>query len=377
MAHEGTHLNGNRYEGMAHLQGLETYNAINAKFGLEADGGFYSDMALAIMNPESWVENTGDVDFWLLRVEIKDGRLKIGLKKDQETDTLCDLAARLAGSNNGWAYLAYQKILMTDVAGIENDLQYGDELDLTGIIAYTMDFENDATRLFQNSSLPQYLNDKFPGVDFTKVELHKFNLPPFGLDEDNSNAWPNNTIGVGRNNYPEWMATLNTLSIANGYGFNIDAKSLTGKVVVNGESENVNFQSTIGYILHENMHLAQFKQMGTLPFVSRYVDEILFNKYNYDNYNDPPYFMSEQMSLNNIIANPAGKYEIINNPNLKDNYADETLLHYKGWTTRYNKDASSETNPPLNIKVGTTLDSRADAFGYWGTKEFLEKYGKR
>jgi murein DD-endopeptidase MepM/ murein hydrolase activator NlpD len=72
MAHEGTHLNGNRYEGMAHLQGLETYNAINAKFGLEADGGFYSDMALAIMNPESWVENTGDVDNWTL---TEDGKL--------------------------------------------------------------------------------------------------------------------------------------------------------------------------------------------------------------------------------------------------------------------------------------------------------------
>jgi hypothetical protein len=64
MAHEGTHLNGNRYEGMAHLQGLETYNAINTIFGLTADKEFSQGMISAIMNPESWVENTGDVDRW-------------------------------------------------------------------------------------------------------------------------------------------------------------------------------------------------------------------------------------------------------------------------------------------------------------------------
>jgi murein DD-endopeptidase MepM/ murein hydrolase activator NlpD len=81
MSHEGTHLNENRYEGIAHLQGSSTYNMINAIFGLEEDGEFSGQMISAILNPESWVANTGDVDNWILMkdgtlVKDKDGWLK-------------------------------------------------------------------------------------------------------------------------------------------------------------------------------------------------------------------------------------------------------------------------------------------------------------
>jgi hypothetical protein len=62
MAHEGVHLTGNRYEGIAHLQGNSTYNAINEIFGLQGDGEFSENMIGAIMNNKSWVANTGDVD---------------------------------------------------------------------------------------------------------------------------------------------------------------------------------------------------------------------------------------------------------------------------------------------------------------------------
>jgi hypothetical protein len=66
MSHENTHLKENRYEGIAHLAGLGTYSEINAIFGLEADSGFYGEMFAGILNPESWIANTGDVDNWKL-----------------------------------------------------------------------------------------------------------------------------------------------------------------------------------------------------------------------------------------------------------------------------------------------------------------------
>jgi hypothetical protein len=66
MAHEGTHLTGNRYEGIAYLQGNSTYNTINAMFGMEGDGEFSGKMISEILNNKSWVVNTGDVDNWIL-----------------------------------------------------------------------------------------------------------------------------------------------------------------------------------------------------------------------------------------------------------------------------------------------------------------------
>jgi hypothetical protein len=68
MSHEGVHaLKGIRIEALAHLQGNSTYNAINTIFGLTADKEFLQGMISAIMNPESWVENTRDVDLWYIK----------------------------------------------------------------------------------------------------------------------------------------------------------------------------------------------------------------------------------------------------------------------------------------------------------------------
>jgi hypothetical protein len=65
MSHEGTHAAGNRIEALAHIQGNSTYNTINAIFGLQADAEFSGQMISAILDPESWKENTGDVDYWI------------------------------------------------------------------------------------------------------------------------------------------------------------------------------------------------------------------------------------------------------------------------------------------------------------------------
>jgi hypothetical protein len=257
-------------------------------------------------------------DFWKLIVrKPSEGGLDISVQKDQETDTLADLAIRLAGGGPLTPQMMDMYIGVITRGGGNADLQLGDILSLTGIIAQNMNFLEAGTALFQNSGLPQFLDERYPGVGYTDVRLHRFNIPP----ASNSNAWPNNTIGVGSDNYVSWMATLNTLSIAKQYGFNL-------------EEDNSGLAPGIRYILHENMHLAQFDQIGTLPFVIRYIPEVLgvFGA-NYD----ADYTRSQQLSYENILASPAGMFGVI---------------------------PSSGSAKPQ--RAYTTLDTRADAFAYWG-----------
>jgi hypothetical protein len=293
--------------------------------------------------------------------------LGINVAKDQDSDTLDDLARRLSGTDSGLAYDVYKKLLITNSNGVDwENLQGGNTIDLTGMIAQTMNFENDATRLFQNSGLPQFLNEKFPQVDFTHVRLHKWNLP----DEWNSNAWPNNTIGVGSNNYENWMATLNTLSIAREYGFNIDEKSMT-----RGTTFGL-FETTIAYILHENYHLVQFEKLGTIPFLLKYIPE--YGRGDYWNYaSDETYFKAKLFSYANVLNDSTGEREFIFNPKVL-NPSENIHKGFEEWFTWYDKNDLS-TNPPTLIKVPTSLDTRADTFGYWGAYDFIlnnKKYSR-
>ncbi len=64
LAHEGTHLYGNRVEGVAHLQSAATYMQLLDKFNLAGDQAFAGEIMEGLTNPNSWVENTGDEDWW-------------------------------------------------------------------------------------------------------------------------------------------------------------------------------------------------------------------------------------------------------------------------------------------------------------------------
>ena len=72
MAHEGTHAAGNRYEWVAHEQGLATYSALLQNLGLQGDMEFGMGMVAALLAPESYTENTGAVQQWKL---MEDGSL--------------------------------------------------------------------------------------------------------------------------------------------------------------------------------------------------------------------------------------------------------------------------------------------------------------
>lgn len=68
LAHEGTHAYGNRIEGEAHKTGLDTYTQINQAYDLSGDSAFVSEMIDAIMDKNSWKENTGDTDHWKIKM---------------------------------------------------------------------------------------------------------------------------------------------------------------------------------------------------------------------------------------------------------------------------------------------------------------------
>jgi hypothetical protein len=69
MAHEGTHVAGNRYEALAHQQGLMTYGTLLETFGLQGDRDFVMGMITALMDPKSYEANTGNVDRWLTKID--------------------------------------------------------------------------------------------------------------------------------------------------------------------------------------------------------------------------------------------------------------------------------------------------------------------
>jgi hypothetical protein len=70
------------------------------------------------------------------------------------------------------------------------------------------------------------------------------------------------------------------------------------------------------------------------------------------------------------------KTEIIFNPTINNFLDTEKAKNYGPWFKKYEPNAL-DANPPAFIKVPTSLDTRADIFGYWGVYDFLfnqEKY---
>ena len=66
LSHEGTHLYGNRIEGIAHFHGATTYMQLLDQFKLAGDETFAGEIMAGLTDPSSWVENTGDEDWWKL-----------------------------------------------------------------------------------------------------------------------------------------------------------------------------------------------------------------------------------------------------------------------------------------------------------------------
>ncbi|GAB1433420.1 hypothetical protein MASR2M29_20460 [Spirochaetota bacterium] len=99
LAHEGTHASGIRIEGLAHLQGFGSYNELQSCFRLDADVAFKDAMLQAIKNPEHWIENSGNIDYWKL---MEDGSLlydKDGWLKDSKGNFIVDAKNKRIGDD--------------------------------------------------------------------------------------------------------------------------------------------------------------------------------------------------------------------------------------------------------------------------------------
>ncbi|MDR2965864.1 MAG: hypothetical protein LBU88_08820 [Treponema sp.] len=73
MAHEGTHMAGNRIEAVAHEQAYNAYTELVKMFGLTGNEEIMQSMAKAMNDPFSRIANTGNVDYWKL---TKEGNLE-------------------------------------------------------------------------------------------------------------------------------------------------------------------------------------------------------------------------------------------------------------------------------------------------------------
>lgn len=69
LAHEGSHAAGNRYEYLAHRQGLATYVALLGGFGLGGDAEFGAGMIAALDHAASYDRNEGSIDRWRVRLD--------------------------------------------------------------------------------------------------------------------------------------------------------------------------------------------------------------------------------------------------------------------------------------------------------------------
>lgn len=69
LAHEGTHAAGNRYEYLAHRQGLATYVSLLGGFGLGGDAEFGAGMIAALDHAASYDLNEGAIDRWRVRLD--------------------------------------------------------------------------------------------------------------------------------------------------------------------------------------------------------------------------------------------------------------------------------------------------------------------
>ena len=73
MSHEGTHVYGNRIEGVAHLAGLQTYSQLGEMFKLKGNSSFINSMINKTLDFSSWRENdVSENQYWKLK-EKDDG----------------------------------------------------------------------------------------------------------------------------------------------------------------------------------------------------------------------------------------------------------------------------------------------------------------
>jgi hypothetical protein len=315
MAHEGTHVAGYRIEGLAHIQGNGTYNAINALFGLRGDSVFSDSMISAIMDPESWKENTGDIDYWKVIVKA-DGSYKMENDRSDnitvysESDLTNPLAffAYTGGSRtgfiaetlgiskeqvntamglwSGWTYTRENGWINNDIGRTAADgtivdgvVRFGDEL--SKWISFPLDT---AQRAYVENILgPSYNNQ---AVKYEDIRISYANV--------SADVLRGLTTNPGIASALSSMSPNDITSLINNTVADERILSLPGgRIYFPVKDYNVNnLNATLATLTHEVFHQFQYMNMGVVAGFMTFVGEQSLytqngvNVYHYQTYNN-------------------------------------------------------------------------------------------
>ncbi|MGN0750836.1 MAG: M23 family metallopeptidase [Treponema sp.] len=155
MSHEGTHVYGNRIEGVAHLVGLQTYSQLGEMFKLKGNKTFTDGMVNALLDEKSWQENTGDVDYWKVNHEGN-------LYWDGQYDLVDENGNLLEKASTNSLYASYAQFMGISIEEVK-ELFESDELNVAfkdgKLLSYNsetgkfdIDRTNDSTFEFETSN---------------------------------------------------------------------------------------------------------------------------------------------------------------------------------------------------------------------------------
>lgn len=145
LSHEGTHVNGNLLEALAHEAGLKTYLNLTALYGNDIDSKLIDQMLEAYCNPDSWGENEGSVDWWKLTANGQILFDKKGWLVDENGNKITDEKGRSIGHNEILAgllnilYCGNENIKSHDLSYFnEEQKEYAKSILLDALISYSI-----------------------------------------------------------------------------------------------------------------------------------------------------------------------------------------------------------------------------------------------
>jgi hypothetical protein len=391
LAHEGTHAEGNRIEGIAHLQGNWTYGAINEIFGLEGDGAFSAQMISAILNPESWKENTGDTDYWKVIVKA-DGSYK--MQDDGKDDITVENEAgdKLAffaytgdsrtkfiaetlgisqgevntamGSWSGWTYEngTWKNNNIGDVAVdgtiVDGVVRFGDEI--SERISFPLDTD-------QKSLVQEIIGMDFNGnvFDYSGVRISYRKTPEQTLRDEiarMSNA-SGAISGMLNGMTQSQIDTMIQDAVQSSRPFSLP----NGVIYFPVEEYKVNtldFNATMATLTHEIFHQFQYMDMG----ISNAFKELLTEQVLYDGGRGIDVY---KYAIHNNVG---GANQLISSLNDITYYEGKAnfIEDFAGYYLR-----NKNSNPPLNYASNNNLiNQRAAALSVSGLNSRAINYAK-
>jgi hypothetical protein len=314
----------------------------------------------------AYVDATYDssADYWKVRLDNDNGEWRFQVQKDQETDNIYELADRLFGiaSDADTEQVKYNFIKdMIEQNNGSVELAMGTMLDLSGYIGVSRDYGR-MGHVFNASGAAEYLYETL-GSDFSDTKFVSWVFGGSIIPETVAQAIPslsNRTIGYNsRSVDPDLPGntamTFDAFSIAAQFGFGIDESLF---------SHNNYYSSSHGAVellFHENFHNHQYDVMGVIPFLLRYAFEAGAK----DNYEwRVGNWRLDRMTLECVVNNPVGRSALLptNGVPVHDNIRIMNRGH---------------SNDLGFVTVRTTLDSRADVFGYYAATDYYDWFNSR